>query len=294
MKRVTLLEQFQEKILNATDCIGEETFDTALAEMKEATALVSEMEKTRATINEMKSNFGVAYNLICSNMSTLVKEEKEFLKEWFSLLKNDKNLRGEVLFYESLRRYKPEIDATEYLTESLAMCESYIDKGTIKESLARVANLIGKSEIVFENTLAENTKLDLYNKCQTLLETKQDHNSLTTLFEARKAVAGGLNEIADEAAVAINNIKSTKLTTEEAALVKMFAGSEEEKQNLFETLRNECLARVDEKLAVCTDETDLAEYKEIKAVLNEKKYSVGSYFTDITKFLDALDVITKN
>jgi len=293
MKQTELLEQYQEKILSATDNIGDENFDVATAEMTEAINLVKGMQENRETIKMMTENFGVAYNVVNTNMERLIKEEKEFVAAWVKTLKNDKNLRGEVMFYESLKRYKTELDPTQYLTESLNMCDPYIDKATIKESLGKVSELIKKSGIVFENSLKGSKALGLFEKCQTLLETKQSHNTLTTIFEARKTAAESLAEAIDKNAVAINDIKSTKLTIEEAALVKAFAGSEDDKKGLFETLQNECLGHIDEKLEMCDCETDKQDLTQLKENIAGMTYNAQGCFNDISKFLGALDILGK-
>lgn len=264
----------------------------------------SEYEKYKEFADKMWScqNFGMCNETFINVLPTLFKTNKKAVNAITNLIKEDKNLKAQYLFFNSLDNCTSD-DTMSYIKESLDLLLTKIDVNTLQESNNKLISLIRKYEIINNDTITEDKK-KLYENCDYLFKNKRTFNNLnqytSTLSEVKNYI--DKNKVLKE-----NNINVFKLiedydkkyseilTEEEKSFVQEIMDFKKndkahKKQAFFEKMKNECIKGVDKLLETCTanEKNDLLTIKE--EIVN-KTYCEETLVKDMAKLLELRDII---
>lgn len=297
---------WSENIKKASEAMKEGSEINYRHHMEEADKAY-EMYKKDVALTYECVNFGMANYIFEDALPRLFKTNNKAVKEFISTIKEDKNLRTQFNFYKALENYNKDLDAKEYISESLKLVNDNIDVKTIKESNSKLNKLIHKYGIKPMEFIPEDVK-SLYESCDYLFTHKKNLNNLNqytkninSIIEYTSANYNKINESKKDFTKLVEEFDkkySKVLNEEEKSFVKEImdwksGDSSNKKEKLFNKFKNECISTVDKLLQEAnTDEKDgLLTIKE--QILN-KMFCEETLVKDIAKLLEIRDVLMDN
>jgi hypothetical protein len=276
MKRNELKENWKKCILECAESLNEGNFEKIYSLLNESIDIIKNIEKYDNFFEEGISNFGVINHLVEQNIVELNKNQKEFLKDYTKLIKEDKTLNLQYCFYKSLLNYNNTFisPASEYLTEAKEiLVKENISKKSIAEANEKLFDLFRKHEIVLDKTIDENT-MNYFNECENFLtfkknalnlnENKKIIKTISEYLENRKnndlqESLNKLSEITNQMSEDDMNILMTIKQGDEASQQKLFNEMKVSLENLIsetisKTGKNERLSAINDKISEMTYE----------------------------------------
>lgn len=261
-------------------------------------------KKDRSLVYEC-SNFGLANYIFEDALPTLFKSNKNAVKEFISLVKEDKNLATQVRFYQALKKYNSSLDAKDYLNEMIELTTQNINPRTLNESMKKVSNIMKKHEIK-PNERLSNELVGLFESCDYLFKNKKKLTNLSNVNEAFNNVVSymqshsenkvneskkSFNTLIDEFEKKYGNM----LSEAERDFVKEITQAKEndknnKKEKLFNKLKNECLSLIDKLLSESNDD-DTSGLNAIKEQITSKDFCHETLVQDMAKLLEIRDIL---
>jgi hypothetical protein len=287
------IEKDDIKVFDAAKSMLEETID----ECKKEHSLSGELNTT---------NFGVLNHIFEECLPNLMKTNKPAVKKVIKLMKEDKTLKEEFNFYNTIRNYNSSISDTlspsemmEKLNESIL---SKIDHEKVEESNRKLRDTMKSANIIPESHVT-GEKRNLYECGDVLLTTKPSAMNIIRLHENQNGIIEYLDVHKNDAAkktvtpdVMIeefeNKLKDT-LNESEISFVQTITDfrtpiAEQRREKLFNNLKNECIKMIDEMLS---KDGDNIEIKGLKEQLESMKYTKEGIVRDVAKLLEIRDVL---
>jgi len=210
-------------------------------------------------------NFGIikdTFNNILSK-SIIKKDEggKKLFSKYLRLLKDDETLKTQYFIYKNLesKKFKLESNARFYIKENIDLLKD-INKEKLNKSNKKLLSLLKDTEIIKENA-------ELYNHIDILINTIKTPDILDKLqnsidyIKNRMLIENMENETEEHELVnlppsvltkmAVNrfNSKYSDVSEDEKKILKsILNGSEENKKNIYDNLKLECIDLIDNKL----------------------------------------------
>lgn len=261
-------------------------------------------KKDRSLVYEC-SNFGLANYIFEDALPTLFKSNKNAIKEFISLVKEDKNLATQVRFYQALKKYNNSLDAKDYLNEMIELTTQNINPRTLNESMKKVSNIMKKHEIKPNERLSDEL-VGLFESCDYLFKNKKKLTNLSNVNEAFNNVVSymqshsenkvneskeSFNTLIDEFEKKYGNM----LSEAERDFVKEITQAKEndknnKKEKLFNKLKNECLSLIDKLLSESNDD-DTSGLNAIKEQITSKDFCHETLVQDMAKLLEIRDIL---
>lgn len=179
-------------------------------------------------------NFGIINTIFEEAAPNLFKTKngRKAIKEYVNLMKDDKNLAKQYMFYNTIMKNGTLLNSTEFVKESVEFIKN-IDKNTLIESNNKLLSLIKKYNIN-ENIDIDDEKIKLFENCEYLILNKKKLSNLSTylncinnigLYVENHSSKETINETTkiediDKMISEFNRKYSTTLNEEESALVK--------------------------------------------------------------------------
>ena len=207
------------------------------------------------------SNFGYikdTFNKILSDSLLNKNEEgKKLFKKYIHTLKEDVNLKNEYLIFKNLttKKFESNSDAKDYIKENINL----LRKTDNTKSIKKLINILGDNELVKENK-------EIYNHIDILRNTKKTPSTIEVIQESINYIKGKMLEnkvvettnyetvdippsVLTKLAVDRFNLKFKDINESEKEIIKtILNGNEEEKENVYKTLKNECIDIIDNRL----------------------------------------------
>tara|TARA_R110002110_G_scaffold49144_8_gene145731 strand:+ start:2968 stop:3744 length:777 start_codon:yes stop_codon:yes gene_type:complete len=220
---------------------------------------------------------------------------KKLFGKYIKLLTENKTLKSQYLIYKNLesRKFTNESDAKFFIKENISLLKE-LNKNNISKGNQTLLTLLKGNDMIKEN-------IELYDHIDILVNTKKTATSLDTLhkslnFIKDKMVREEINEIEEYETInlppsvlskmAVNrfNSKYSNITEDEKKILKsVLNGTDKNKEEVYNTLKIECIDLIDNKL---NEEIDLGlkdKMLKVKDKLLRMSYNPDEYVKDIDK-----------
>lgn len=256
------------------------------------------------TKNIMENNLGKLNAIFMQNINNLFKRNDgpKIIKEFTSIIKNNKPLLNEYLVFECIENYNSE-NAKEYISECIKYTDN-IDKNELKSLNEKLSSFMIENEIkqideienekLFENihdlifvkkSLKNiNEKIEKINNIEKYI--KENNSKNTSVSESKKYDIG--DNFYQFTINKFNSKYSEKLNEEEKEIFKVItnAKNENEKISLFEEQKKECLKLTNNFLKEPIDSLTKEKLLNVKEKLLEQSYNKNTYLQDILSFTE--------
>jgi len=229
-------------------------------------------------------------NILSESVLTKNDEGKKLFTKYVQTLKEDDNLKKEYLIFKNLthKKFTSEIDAKDYIKENIKLLKNNNPSKGIKKLLT----ILGKKEITTENR-------EIYNHIEVLRNTHPSATTIDKLQESLNYITKNMlkeEEVVENefdtvdvppsvlTKMAVNrfNLKYEDISESEREIIKtVLNGNGEEKEKVYDTLKNECVDTIDKRLEENTDIDLKDKLLRVKDKLLRMSYNEESYPTDI-------------
>lgn len=259
--------------------------------------------KNDASLTYECVNFGMSQYIFEDIIPDLFVKEPKLVKEFITLIKEDKNLNNQFLFYKSLEACKSD-NVKEYINEALRLVKDGMNMKTISESNKKLANFISSHDLKPSSHIPSDM-MKLYESCDYLFKHSQKLTNLNEMNEnlnvlvdyVSKGKANNVNEGKAYVTTLLEKATSSDnlLNEEERSLVydimdhkSKDASSKREK--LYNKFKNECIDTINKLLKSVSNE-DKEGLLSIKEQLLKQSFSEETIVQDIAKLLEIRDVL---
>lgn len=282
--------------------------DTCAAACRMLTEAVDEASKENELRKEVfTSNFGVLNHIFETALPTLFRKRKGVIKEALKMISLDKNLMSEYAFYNSLKKLpssgvKNDEEAKRTLNNVIEIASRGIDRATVKESNKKFAKFLFENEIVPSEKM-DNSLLKMYEAADHLLTSKETPMNAINEVSWKNVIMESLsldnikkNEDKGDVIDAISEFErkmGDTLNESEMSFVKEITDfkspyAEERKRRLFDTIKEDCLKRLDKMISEDPSNEDLIETR--KKVMS-KLFNNENIVRDIANLMEIRDIL---
>ena len=279
-------------------------FDVAKAMLEET---IDDYKKEKELMSEMDTtNFGILNHIFEESLPKLIKTNKNAVKKVIKLIKEDKTLKEEFNFYNTIRNYNSSVsdtlspsDMMQKLNESIL---SKIDQKKVVESNRRLRDVMKSVNIIPESHVTGEKKA-LYEYGDVLLKTKPSATNIIKLHENQNGIIEYMDNHKDDKVkdnvtpdIMIeefeNKLKET-LTESELSFIQQITDfkapiAEKRKERLFNQLKEDCLTVINSMLK---ENNGNDEIKALKEQLEGMKYTKEGVIKDVAKLLEIRDIL---
>ncbi len=244
-------------------------------------------------------NFGNIKDTFNSILSeSIIKKDnigKKLFNDYLKELRENKSLKSQFLIYKNLssKKFTNESDAKYYIKENITLLKE-LNKKELNKSNKKLLSLLKDKELIKENS-------ELYNHINILVETKKTASSLDKIQNSINFIKDGIiKEEVEEVEqyelvnlppsvltkMAINrfNLKYSDISEDEKDIIKsVLNGTEENKKDVYENLKTECIDLIDNKLNENTDLDLKDKMLKVKDKLLRMSYNPNEYVGNIDK-----------
>lgn len=293
MKTDILREEWSARIKACADCIVNEDYAQARALMTEALDDVEAMATSHEYFSNPITNFGKLNHMVSENIVTLQESYPDFVEDWKALLKEDKNLRAQHMLYAGLNRFSKDFASDSNINEAIALCAREVNKETLLESNSKAFNLLKKHDLIINDMIEEEAE-KYYGACQFMLLSEKNNLNLVKHAEALMEIKGYIGSQAQDTiseSLGKANDKMKNLTEDEQRIVHAMTGTDDEKKEVFNGLKSECLKKV--STIADADDAD-SETKDragkIREAIEKMEFQPETFTENINKMLDLLEI----
>jgi hypothetical protein len=244
-------------------------------------------------------NFGNIKDTFNSILSeSIIKKDnigKKLFNDYLKELRENKSLKSQFLIYKNLssKNFTNESDAKYYIKENITLLKE-LNKKELNKGNKKLLSLLKDKELIKENS-------ELYNHINILVETKKTASSLDKIQNSINFIKDGIiKEEVEEVEqyelvnlppsvltkMAINrfNLKYSDISEDEKDIIKsVLNGTEENKKDVYENLKTECIDLIDNKLNENTDLDLKDKMLKVKDKLLRMSYNPNEYVGNIDK-----------
>lgn len=251
----------------------------------------------------MNSNIGILNEIFFQNINNIINKKNggKIIKEYVSLYKNNKDLLTGLMVFENLTSQNISGDSKVFIDENIKFIQENVNMKTLESKISLVEsfldkNKIGKVSDIENEELFEsihklmflpksitkiNEKVNITNKLSKMLDDINDERGEDTSLMLESPENSNLfyKILIDK----FNEKYESSLNEEEKKIFETITSSNsvDDKKNIFEELRKECLTLTNELLKE-NIEVDVREKTLlVKEKLLEQTFSEGEYVRDI-------------
>lgn len=299
------VKAWQDLSIKMNEAMQKDDFELADKLLEQSTKVYNRYKECSSlpSANRLKS-FGELNYMLESELPRLFKKNKKALKECTVLVKEDKNLRSAFRLIDALRKYNCEGDAHGYVTESVKLASTDINKSTFKESVNRFADMLSKYEIGGYSIDEEAVRY--FKDCEKVLCEERNLTNITDYTNSINSIASYIEKHKKPMVESIKSVdvivedlekKIANLTEEEQSLVQDIIDFkkpmvEERQEKLFNRFKDECIRTIDSLIKEASGD-DLEGLNSIKEQLRNKSYCKETIVQDIANLLEIRDVLNE-
>ncbi len=232
--------------------------------------------------------------------STIKKDDKgkKLFSKFLKTIKENETLKNQYLIYSNLQntKFDDKTEAIEFIKENISLLKG-LDVEHINKGNEFFLKVLKGYKIVKENQ-------EFYNKVSFLVNTKKTPSNIKKVNESINHIVRVMlekeetEEVVTESIdlppsvltkLAVNkfNSKYSDITESEKEIIKtVLNGSDEDKENVFNKLKKECINTIDSKLNESTDLDLKDKLLKVKDKLLNTNYSLENFKTDMGKIYD--------
>lgn len=298
------LKEWSETVDKAKVMLKKNNFQAYSALMEQANN-VFEDYKRDSDLTYICKNFGMANHIFEDALPKLIKNDKKAVKEFMTTIKEDKNLSAQFNFYNALRNYTNDLDAREYVKESIEMLSKSVDKKTVAESNKKLGRIITEHDIKPSEEISDEYK-ELFEACNYVSRHDKKLSNLSLHTISTNVIVEHItkngkdrksenNESFESVVESFNKKYLPLLNEEEKSFVQEIMdakhGSDKSrKEGLFNNLKNECIKCVNNLLGEASEDERIA-LNGVLEQINNKTFSESTLVEDIAKMLEIRDVL---
>ena len=238
------------------------------------------------------------------------KQGKGVIKEYTNTIKTNKNLSSMHSIYENLRKADSSADL-DFFIKTITNVDWNIDTKTLSEDTYKLGRILAEGLIYIGKeafSLLPEEQKDYSEAVEYIIEHKMTRNNIAEYSNAVKTIKEGLikkesvdriklkkvdiDELVESMITDFNEKYANKLTEAEYNAIKELCESED-REKVFESYKTSCIEKLHEaKKRYETDKNQDAveKLKTIIEQVDNKKYSLDSLTTDISKFVELKEV----
>jgi len=245
-------------------------------------------------------NFGIIKdtfnNILSESIIKKKSEDKKLFKQYIKLLKENQILKTQYFIYKNLesKKFNQVVDAKFYIKENIDLLKK-LDKKKINKSNKKLLSLLKDKKMNEENS-------KLYDHIDVLINTEKTPTTLDRLRESTNYIKDRMikenTEVVTEEYESVNlppsvltkmavdrfNSKYSDISEDEKKILKsILNGSEENKKNIYDNLKLECIDLIDNKLQESTDLGMKDKMLKVKDKLLRMSYNPDHYVDNIDK-----------
>lgn len=266
---------------------------------------ISECKHEKELMKEMDTcNFGILNHIFENELPLLIKTNKKGVKNVIKTIKEDKNLIGEFNFYNVLKNKYTE-DISNIVTSSALINELVesidINKDTLKDSNKKLRKVMMENGIKPSEFVDSESK-KLYESGDVILSSKRTPNNVIKLAESYKNVSEYMNahkkhinesKGLEELVLEFEDKLKETLNESEISFVQQITDfrspiAEQRKEKLFNSLKNDCILKLNEMLK---EDENNAELNSLKVQIDEMSFNRDSIVKDTAKLLEIRDIL---
>jgi len=244
-------------------------------------------------------NFGNIKDTFNSILSEAIikkdKKGKKLFSDYLKVLKENKSLRSQYLIFKNLefKKFEDRTDAHNYIKENISLLKE-LNKKELEKGNKKLISILKNKELIKENS-------DFYNHINILTNVTKSASSLDKLQKSVNFIKDRMTKkeeptptsqdsvnlppsVLTKMATNRFNLKYADINESEKEIIKtILNGNEEDKKNVYETLKNECIDIIDNRL---TEEIDLGlkdKILKVKDKLLRMTYNPDEYVKDIDR-----------
>ena len=251
----------------------------------------------------MSSNIGILNEIFFQNINNIINKKNggKIIKEYVSLYKNNKDLLTGLMVFENLTSQNISGDSKVFIDENIKFIQENVNIKTLESKISLVENFLDKNKItkisnieneaLFENIhklifLPKsinkiNEKVNITNKLSKMLDDINDERGEDTSLMLESPENSNLfyKILIDK----FNEKYESSLNEEEKKIFETITSSNsvDDKKNIFEELRKECLTLTNELLKEDIEVDVREKTLLVKEKLLEQTFSEGEYVRDI-------------
>lgn len=257
----------------------------------------------------MENNIGKLNAIFMQNMPNIImrKDGSKIIKEYVSLFKDNSALLKEFLVFEFIENQKNSENLKDYITESIS-CLDNINKKQLSELNEKLANFMAENKIeqisdIKNEVLLENIHQLIFTRksLKTINERIEKFDKIIK-FINENSIAENEEDLITEKSDAFynfvigkfNNKYEVVLNENEKQMFKAITSAEtlEQKANLFEEKRLECLTITNDFLNESIDNITKEKLLNVKEKLLEQKFNDKTYIEDMLSFVELKDTLS--
>ena len=248
------------------------------------------------------SNFGnikdTFKNLVIESTIKKDNKGKKLFSKFLKTIKENETLKNQYLIYSNLQNSKFDdgVEAREFVKENISLLKG-LNKEHINKGNEFFLKVLKGNEIVKENQ-------EFYNKVTYLVNTKKTPSNIKKINESISHIVRVMLEKEDVEEVvtesldlppsvltklAVNKFNSrySNISESEKEIIKtVLNGSNEDKEEIFNKLKRECIDTINNKLNESSDLDLKDKLLKVKDKLLNTDFSLDNFKTDIGKIYD--------
>lgn len=257
----------------------------------------------------MENNIGKLNAIFMQNMPNIFikKGGNKIIKEYISLIKNNKPLLKEYLVFEFIENQKDSNNLKDYITESIS-CLDGLNKKQLSELNQKLANFMTENKIsqisdIKNEALFENIHELIFTRkgLKTINERVEKLDNIVKYIKENNIGETEENLITENSDAfykfvinKFNNKYEENLTENQKEVFKAITSAKtiDEKSKLFENNRLECLSITNNFLKESIDNLTREKLLNVKEKLLEQKFVNETYVSDIISFIELKDTLS--
>lgn len=242
-------------------------------------------------------------NLVVESVIKKDEKGKKLFSKFLKTIKENKTLKDQYLIYSNLQNSKFDdgVEAKEFVKENIELLKG-LNEGHIVKGNEFFLKLLKGNQIVKENQ-------EFYNKVSYLVNTEKTPSNIKNINESINYIVKPMlekeevEEVVTESIdlppsvltkLAVNKFNSrySNITESEKEIIKtVLNGTNEDKENIYNKLKRECIDGIDSKLNESSDLELKDKLLKVKDKLLNSGFNLDTFSTDISKFYDLKESI---
>jgi hypothetical protein len=241
-------------------------------------------------------------NLVVESVIKKDEKGKKLFSKFLKTIKENKTLKDQYLIYSNLQNSKFDdvVEAKEFVKENIELLKG-LNEGHIVKGNEFFLKLLKGNQIVKENQ-------EFYNKVSYLVNTEKTPSNIKKINESINYIVKPMLEKEEEEVftetvdlppsvltkLMVNkfNTKYSDISESEKEIIKtVLNGTNEDKENIYNKLKRECIDGIDTKLNESSDLELKDKLLKVKDKLLNSGINLDTFSTDISKFYDLKESI---
>jgi hypothetical protein len=242
-------------------------------------------------------------NLVVESIIKKNEKGKKLFSKFLKTIKENKTLKNQYLIYSNLQnsRFDDGVEAKEFVKENIELLKG-LNEGHIVKGNEFFVKLLKGNKIIKENQ-------EFYNKISYLVNTEKTPSNIKKINETINYIVKNMlekeevKEVVTESVylppsvltkLVVNKFNSrySNISESEKEIIKtVLNGTSEDKENIFNKLKRECIDGIDTKLNESSDLDLKDKLLKVKDKLLNNSFKIDSFTTNITRLHDLKESI---